>query len=84
MIPSLTRTTARTYVFPLVLEQEDDGRWSAECPDLPGCLTWGYTRPQTIANAHEAAAAVVRDMLEIGEAVPVVEPGEGAFVTVVL
>ncbi len=84
MILSPTRTAARTYVFPLALEQEDDGRWAAECPDLPGCVTWGYTKEQAIANAHEAATAVVLDMLGIGESVPIVAPGEGSFATVVV
>lgn len=84
MLLTASRIAARTYTFPVVLDQEDDGRWVAECPDLSGCVTWGYTKEQAIANAHEAATAVVLDMLAIGEAVPVVAPGERAFATVVV
>jgi hypothetical protein len=27
----------KTYILPVEIEQEDDGRWSAEVPALPGC-----------------------------------------------
>lgn len=27
-------------------EREDDGRWLAEAPDLPGVMTYGQTRDE--------------------------------------
>lgn len=60
----------KTYVFEIRIEQNDDGRWSAECPMLPGCATWGRTRSGALNNIHEAAEGYVADMLVTGEPVP--------------
>ena len=34
---SITRDGMKAYRFPVELEQEDDGRWSARIETLPGC-----------------------------------------------
>jgi len=36
--------------FQIELEQEEDGRWIAEVPDLPGVLTYGATREEAMAR----------------------------------
>jgi predicted RNase H-like HicB family nuclease len=33
------------------IEQEDDGRWLAEVPDLPRVLAYGQTRAEAIERA---------------------------------
>jgi len=39
----------KTYVFKVEVEQDDDGRWGAEIPTLPGgCAAWGYTREEAL------------------------------------
>jgi predicted RNase H-like HicB family nuclease len=38
--------------FVIELEREDDGRWIAEVPDLPGVLVYGTSREDAIAHAH--------------------------------
>jgi predicted RNase H-like HicB family nuclease len=40
--------------FNIRLIPEDDGRWTAEVPALPGCATWGSTREQAIERIAEA------------------------------
>ena len=52
------------------LEQEDDGRWIAEVPDLPGVLVYGVSRDEAIAKVEALALRVIADRLEHGEAVP--------------
>jgi len=52
------------------LEQEDDGRWIAEVPDLPGVLAYGDTRESAVRAAQALALRVVADRLEHGETVP--------------
>ena len=32
------------------IEQEEDGRWIAEVPNLPGVLAYGHTREEAIAR----------------------------------
>ncbi|MGI8923113.1 MAG: type II toxin-antitoxin system HicB family antitoxin [Fimbriimonadales bacterium] len=40
--------------YPIVLELEEDGRYSASAPDLPGCVSWGATREEAIERVREA------------------------------
>ncbi len=60
----------KTYVFRVELEQEEDGRWSAVVPALPGCATWGYTKEEAFKNVQEAAQAYVETLIEDGRPVP--------------
>lgn len=52
------------------VEQEVDGRWLAEVPELPGVLSYGLTRPEAIARAQALALRVIADRLDHGELVP--------------
>ncbi len=64
------RRAARTYVFPVELTAEADGRWSAACPSLPGCATWARSREEALHNIQEAVEAYVEDVLAAGESLP--------------
>jgi predicted RNase H-like HicB family nuclease len=44
-------------------EQENDGRWLAEVPDLPGVLAYGATQQQAITKAEALALRVLADGL---------------------
>lgn len=48
-------------------EQEEDGRWLAEVPELPGVLTYGQTVDEAITKAQALALRVLADRLEHGE-----------------
>jgi len=52
------------------VEREDDGRWMAEVPQLPGVLSYGQTREEAIARSKVLALRVLADRLEHGEEVP--------------
>ena len=56
--------------LPIELEQEDDGRWIAEIPTLPGVLAYGQTSDEAIARAEALALRVLADRIEHGESVP--------------
>jgi predicted RNase H-like HicB family nuclease len=51
-------------------EQEDDGRWIAEVPELPGVLAYGATQQQAIIKAEALALRVLAERLENAEALP--------------
>ncbi len=51
----------------LQLEQEADGRWIAEVPDLPGTLVYGASQEEATAKAKALALRVLADRLEHGE-----------------
>ena len=56
--------------FTIDIEQEDDGRWLAEIPALPGVLAYGGTREEAIIHVQTLALRVLADRLEHGETVP--------------
>jgi predicted RNase H-like HicB family nuclease len=53
------------------IEREDDGRWLAEIPQLPGVLAYGATPEEASARAEILALRVQAERLEHGEAKPV-------------
>jgi predicted RNase H-like HicB family nuclease len=52
------------------IEKEDDGRWIAEIPELPGVMAYGITRNEAISKAEALALRVLADRLEHGEEIP--------------
>ncbi|MHC4443551.1 MAG: type II toxin-antitoxin system HicB family antitoxin [Planctomycetota bacterium] len=52
------------------IEQEQDGQWIAEVPDLPGVMSYGQTRQEAISKAEALALRVMADRLEHGEEIP--------------
>jgi predicted RNase H-like HicB family nuclease len=52
------------------LDREDDGRWIAEIPELPGVMVYGSTRDAAISKAKALALRVLADRLEHGEEIP--------------
>ena len=49
------------------LGREDDGRWIAEIPTLPGVMAYGITRDDALRTVEALALRVVADRLEHGE-----------------
>jgi predicted RNase H-like HicB family nuclease len=60
----------QSYVFRVELVEEEDGRWSAGVPVLPGCATWGDTKEEALHNIHDAVEAYLRAMRKCGESIP--------------
>ena len=54
--------------FTVESEQETDGRWIAEVPELPGVLAYGSSQAEALAKAQALALRVLADRLEHGEA----------------
>lgn len=51
------------------IEREEDGRWIAEVPDLPGVMAYGETRNEAITKVQAPALRVIADRLDHGEAI---------------
>ena len=47
--------------IPIVLEQEDDGRWRADIESIPGVMAYGSTREAAISAVR---ASALRDAVE--------------------
>jgi predicted RNase H-like HicB family nuclease len=53
--------------YTLECEQEIDGRWIAEVPELPGVLSYGDSAIDAMSKAEILALRVIADRLENGE-----------------
>ncbi|HSV15251.1 MAG TPA: type II toxin-antitoxin system HicB family antitoxin [Tepidisphaeraceae bacterium] len=54
-------------------EQEVDGRWIAEVPELPGVMAYGVSRDEAVRKAQALSLRVLAERLEHGEALPQVD-----------
>lgn len=48
----------------VVISPGKDEYWLAECPSLPGCVSQGRTKEETIANIREAIEEYVKTLQE--------------------
>lgn len=51
-------------------EREEDGRWIAEIPALPGVMAYGATRAEARGKVEVLALRTFADRIEHGEQVP--------------
>jgi len=56
--------------FTIQHEREDDGRWIAEVPELPGVLAYGSTADEAMTKVEVLALRVLAERLEQMEAGP--------------
>lgn len=40
--------------FVVTIERDEDGAYVAECPAIPGCLSQGKTRAESLRNIRDA------------------------------
>ncbi|HET9594415.1 MAG TPA: hypothetical protein VFP65_02485 [Anaeromyxobacteraceae bacterium] len=59
-----------SHTFTIELEREEDGRWIAEIPAIPGALAYGATEDKALAAVEALALRVLADRLEHGETAP--------------
>ncbi|HYT87187.1 MAG TPA: type II toxin-antitoxin system HicB family antitoxin [Gemmataceae bacterium] len=57
-------------LFAIEVEQEEDGRWLAEVPALPGVMVYGQTRQEAVERVQALSLRVLADRLEHGESIP--------------
>ncbi len=57
--------------FSIECEEEVDGRWIAEVPQLPGVLCYGTTAEEAMAKAEVLALRAMAERLEHSESRPV-------------
>jgi predicted RNase H-like HicB family nuclease len=53
--------------FTAEYEQEEDGRWLAEIPEIPGVMVYGASREEALAKAQALALRVMAERLDHGE-----------------
>jgi len=50
--------------YNIEFEQEEDGRWIAEIPSLPGVLAYGLTMEQAESKVESLALRVIADKMD--------------------
>jgi len=58
------------YNFLIETDREEDGRWIAEIPELPGVLAYGPSREDAIRSVEALALRVLADKLEASKEKP--------------
>ena len=48
--------------YRIVIEQDEDGIYVAECPTLPGCISQGETREEASANIKDAITGYLESL----------------------
>ncbi len=59
--------------FTIEVEQENDGRWIAEIPQIPGAMVYGRTREEAVSRVEALTLRILADRIEHGETSPLVE-----------
>ncbi|MGB7414015.1 MAG: type II toxin-antitoxin system HicB family antitoxin [Thermosynechococcaceae cyanobacterium] len=57
-------------IFEIELEQEEDGRWIAEIPELSGVMLYGQTPEEATSKVQALALRVIAERIESGETQP--------------
>jgi predicted RNase H-like HicB family nuclease len=56
--------------FHIETEREDDGRWLAEVPEIPGVLSYGSTAQEAMGKAEALALRALAERIETGDNQP--------------
>lgn len=56
--------------FRVVIEQDEDGKFVAHCPSLPGCWSEGDTRDESKQNIADAIQGYLASLKKHGDPIP--------------
>lgn len=56
--------------FSVEFDREEDGRWIAEIPELPGVMAYGKTRQEAAQRVYVVALRTLADYVEQGSTPP--------------
>lgn len=56
--------------YRIVIRQDEDDVFIAECPALPGCVTDGATFEEALSMIKDAIRVYIASKLELGEPIP--------------
>ena len=56
--------------FRILIEQDEDGMYVAECPTLPGCVSQGKTRDDALTNIKDAIHGYLESLKKHNDPIP--------------
>lgn len=54
----------------ILINQDEDGMFVAECPTLPGCISQGKTRQEVVENIREAIELYIESLESHDDPIP--------------
>lgn len=54
----------------VLIEEDEDGIFVAECPTLPGCISQGNTRQNALKNINDAIKGYLKSLKKHNEPIP--------------
>lgn len=54
----------------VLVEQDEDGNFVAQCPSLPGCISEGKTRAEAMKNVKDAIKGYIESLRKHNEPIP--------------
>ncbi len=52
--------------FQVTIDRDEDGMWIAECPSIPGCVSQGKTKEESVVNIADAISVCLQVRAEQG------------------
>jgi predicted RNase H-like HicB family nuclease len=56
--------------YRILIEQDEDGVFTAECPSLPGCISQGKSRNESLENIRDAIKGYLESLKKHNEPIP--------------
>jgi antitoxin HicB len=56
--------------YRVLIEQDEDGMFVAECPALPGCISQGVTRKEAVESIQDAIKGYIESLRKHNEPIP--------------
>ena len=56
--------------YRIIIEQDEEGMFIAECPALPGCVSQGKTRKEALENIQDAIKGYIESLKKHNEPIP--------------
>jgi len=59
--------------YRVLIQQDEDGIFVAKCPSLPGCISQGKTREESLTNIKDAVNGYLQSLKKHNEPLPHIE-----------
>lgn len=56
--------------YRVIIQQDEDGMFAAECPNLPGCISQGKTRQEAKENLKDAIIGYLASLKKHNDPIP--------------
>ena len=56
--------------FRVLIEQDEDGMYVAQCPNLPGCVSQGKSRAEALKNIQDAMQGYLESLKKHNDPIP--------------